>query len=166
MKRQRTKPVFSTTLVGTPKQVAWAELIRFDILGSECPPDVVETLLKVQDSSWWIANRNLLKNGQFKEPAPYQLVGCAPEEGDASVKRPPVDCSPAPESQARGNDAAAWAASVSRHPKMAEAAILAVLSRLYKDDMRSVLKAKAKQVLKEADFEVTRDIDAINRMLS
>jgi hypothetical protein len=78
---------------------------------------------------------------------------------------------PTPDTRARGsvdtrsNDAMKWAESVSKHPMLAEAAILAVLSRLYKGPIRDRLKARAHTVLNNAQEAVERDADAIFQML-
>jgi hypothetical protein len=55
---------------------------------------------------------------------------------------------------------------VSLQPKLAEAAILAVLSRLYRDPMRSRLRTVAWQKLGEAQCQIAKDEDAIKRMLT
>ena len=70
---------------------------------------------------------------------------------------------------ARVNEAAKFAASVSKDPKAAEDAILAVLSKLYrdgrlKDEMRTAARAALAAV--DHDNMDERDIDAIERMLT
>lgn len=164
-------------LRGSPKQIKWAVTIRGDALDL-CWPLSTETLLRsVDDASWWIANRTLCVTLKFNEPMPHQRVGLRsppepalpPEHAGESLTLhadPPSEEAPSQSVRDRTDDAIAWAASVSRHPKMAEAAILAVLSRLYKDSMRRELKMRAEKVLAEADFEVGRDLEAINRMLT
>ena len=62
-------------------------------------------------------------------------------------------------------DAEKWAASVSLNPKLAESAILAVLSRLYKDPIKSRLRTMAWHRLGEAQCSFAKDEDAIRRML-
>lgn len=65
----------------------------------------------------------------------------------------------------RVSDAEKWAESVSHNPKLAESAILAVLSRLYKDPMKSRLRTMAWMKLGEAQCVFAKDEDAIRRML-
>lgn len=168
---QRGRSLGLPDLTGTPKQVKWALTIRENALALDWPPSINQKLWSIVDSSWWIANKAIVSTMKFKEPSPNQLVG--PEAALFAV----VNSKEAHEAfmaledkmeanQTRLNDAAAWAASVSRHPKLAEAAILAVLSRLYKGDMRHDLQAKAHQIIREANFEIGRDLDAITKMLS
>ncbi len=65
----------------------------------------------------------------------------------------------------RVSDAEKWAESVSHTPKLAEAAILAVLSRLYKDPMKTRLRGVAERKMAQAEAAIEKDKDAIRRML-
>lgn len=152
-------------LRGSEKQIKWATTIRADALALDWPPPVVITLRSVDDASWWIANKGMVNTMKFKEPSPNQLAGSSksnplPAKGD----QPPGAPLP-PEVQSRFDDAVGWAASVSRHPLMAKAAILALLSTKYTGEMRSRLQAVTRETIGEIDFEIGRDMDAINRML-
>jgi len=69
-------------LRGTPKQVEWAEKIRACAFAQDFAQPTLVLLAKIEDSSWWIANRGRGPNNklayQFKDPAPHQLVGGPP----------------------------------------------------------------------------------------
>jgi hypothetical protein len=106
---------------------------------------------------------------KFKEPSPQQLAGAA----SPTTGRPPQPgSSPAPAAstsphQRRLNDAILWAESVSRHPTLAQAAILSCLRFAYpKGAMRDQITAKAREILSQANMEVNRDTSAIQLMLS
>lgn len=177
-------------LRGSPKQVKWATTIRADALALEWPDDIRSNLSQIVDSTWWIANKQITTTLKFKPPAPEQLADAPPASGRST--QPELSPTPAatpsaeyidamtpltgaPPVAPRGtltnyskrlDDALQWAESVSRHPTLAHAAILATLSRLYKGEMQARLKAKAHEVMSQADLEVNRDLDAIRLMLS
>jgi len=69
--------------------------------------------------------------------------------------------------QKRVDDALLWAESVSRHPTLAQAAILSCLRFAYpKGEMRDRITAKGRELLTQANVEVNRDTDAIQLMLA
>jgi hypothetical protein len=157
------------TLVGTPKQVKWALTIREDTLKLAWPTETEAKLKSIVDSTWWIANKTIVNSMKFKEPSPQQLAGAA----SPTTGRPPQPgSSPAPAAstsphQRRLNDAILWAESVSRHPTLAQAAILSCLRFAYpKGAMRDQITAKAREILSQANMEVNRDTSAIQLMLS
>jgi hypothetical protein len=63
-------------LKGSDKQIKWARTIRADYIEFG---KVDEAVLKVNDASWWIANKNAVLMGTHKPPAPHQLVGGPPK---------------------------------------------------------------------------------------
>ena len=179
------------TLTGAWKQKKWAIDLRNVALDLKWPEDVVDRLKRVTDSTWWIANRNIVKDMKYKEPVlsqmhtgsgPRQLpqqtnlgVGIGPRfestldgvvtaagalDADERQNRRARDAA------ARVSDAERWAASVSQNPKLAEAAILAVLSRLYEGTMKARLRNSAREALDAVENAVAKDTDAINRMLT
>lgn len=156
-------------LTGTPKQVKWATTIRAEALALEWPPQVAATLRSINDSTWWIANKTIPTTMKFKEPAPHQLVGGPPQPQGRSTQpelTPQPSPTPAANLNKRLDDALHWAESVSRHPTLAHAAILAALAGRYSGEMKSRMKAKAQEILAQGDLEVNRDIDAIRLMLA
>ena len=158
-------------LTGTPKQVKWATTIRENALALEWPPDIEAKLKSIVDSTWWIANKTITTSMKFKEPAPHQLLGGPPQppqQGRSTQPELVPQTSPAPAANLnkRLDDALAWAESVSRHPTLAHAAILAALAGRYSGEMKSRMKAKAQEILAQGDLEVNRDIDAIRLMLA
>ena len=158
-------------LVGSWKQRKWGIDLRNDALDLKWPDNVNKKLRSISDATWWIANKAIVTSMKFKEPSPEQMRGGVPTANTASsgrLQQPGRSTSlatPAAPS-ARVSDAAEFAASVSRHPKKAEAAILALLSRLYKGPMKETLQGKAMTVVIEAQFEDGRDLDAIKKLLT
>lgn len=156
------------TLRGSPKQVKWALTIRFNAVRLQWPADIRAMLLSIDDASWWIANKDIVTTMKFKAPSAHQIVGGTPPPKG----RPQPGSSPAPAAsvsphQKRLDDALLWAASVSRHPTLAQAAILSCLRFAYpKGAMRDQITAKARELLAQANMEVNRDTDAIQLMLS
>lgn len=159
------------TLTGTWKQRKWAIDIRNKALALKWPTDVYNLLRCVADSTWWIANKGIVTSMKYKIPAPEQIEGPSAEfvaSLSASVGRPAVaHKSPAAvPQQKRLDDALLWAESVSRHPTLAQAAILSCLRFAYpKGAMRDQITAKARDLLAQANMEVSRDTDAIQLML-
>lgn len=174
------------TLVGTPKQVKWAVTIRDNALDLTWPAETEAKLKSIVDSTWWIANKSIVHTMKFKEPSPHQIVGgSAPPKGRAPGNSPspatpssayldamtPLSGAPPVERRTphekRVDDALAWAESVSRHPTLAQAAILSCLRFAYpKGAMRDRITAKGRELLAQANMEVNRDTDAIQLMLS
>ncbi len=169
-------------LTGSEKQIKWATTIREAALALALSDDVRMKFSRIVDSTWWIANKGFMNTMKFKEPAPHQLVGGAPDETTQRVQRllgEPVESqrewnsmspsehrdAPRASTPERANDCADFAASVSKHPKKAEAAVLALLSRLYKGQMKEILSAKAMTAVIEAQFEDGRDLEAIKKLL-
>jgi hypothetical protein len=178
-------------LTGSTAQIKWATSIRSGALGIKWPPGEREKLLQISDSSWWIANKLIVNTMKFKEPSPAQMAGSnrsasestagdkePPEEEDRPHSTPAVPVMIPPRSteaqklhdredfEDRVSDAEKWAESVSHTPKLAEAAILAVLSRLYKDPMKTRLRGVAERKMAQAEQAIEKDKDAIRRMLS
>lgn len=168
-------------LRGSAAQVKWAVTIRANTLALTWTAEHRAKLERIVDASWWIANRHALTGMTYKEPSAaqmadsgnfanqemYEMMGgkTAPLTNDEKFKQ----ALPASyvERMTRLSDAEKWAHSVAQNPQLAEAAILAVLSRLYKaDDMRTALREKAQQVLESANAAVDKDTDAIRRMLT
>jgi hypothetical protein len=176
-------------LSGSKAQVKWAETIRRGALALHWPHEVRCKLNLITDSTWFIANRDITTTMKFKEPSPKQVTGCSSirpaAESSAEQEEPPEEeerphSSPAAPSmipprtaaaqklhdfEDRVSDAERWAESVSHTPKLAEAAILAVLSRLYKDPMKARLRGLAERKMVEAVNAIEKDKDAIRRML-
>lgn len=172
------------TLVGTPKQVKWAVTIRDDALDLSWPAETEAMLKTIVDSTWWIANKSIVHTMKFKEPSPHQIVGGPPPpKGRPSPGRSPSPATPSaeyidamtpltgapivdPRPTSRLADVFGFAESVSRHPKTAEAAVLALMAKVYKGDMADAIRAKGRAVAQEAEFEFQRDLDAVNKMLA
>ena len=157
-------------LTGSPAQIKWAATIRERALANVWPAATFSQLVRIVASAWWIANKNIVDTLKFKEPAPGQMEGgqSQPElpvkpahtEGQRVAAEGPVL------SDARANEAHLWAHSVSQNPKLAEAAILAVLAKLYKEpDIKASLKQKALSIMNAAEAATTKDAEAIFRML-
>lgn len=158
-------------LIGSPKQIKWAESIRQDALDQAMPKENMLLLTKVVDASWWIVNSAVRNGGDFKKPLPNQLAGAfvrSREQFPDQAKRPPGQDYTKSDtaSDSRVSDAENWAHSVSQCPKLAEAAILAVLSKLYKGEMKEILRAKATVLIQQAVVSVDKDVEAINKMIS
>lgn len=172
-------------LRGTPKQVKWANTIRTNTFMDKDSYGmaVLETAEKVDDATWWIANNTSSTKLVTipKDPAPHQLVG-GPSKADAHKERvqraldepragedgdendlPPGGVSPKP------HDAELFAASVCRHPALAEIAVLATLARLYKGEVGDMLKWRARHKLEKVRetiiAEMDKDIDGLRRIL-
>jgi len=174
---QRGQSLGLPNLTGTPKQIKWALTIREDTLALAWPPETATILKSIVDSTWWIANKTVVHTMKFKAPSPHQLVGGPPPPPATGRTQPgstPArqSASPAPAAtssphQKRLDDAMLWAESVSRHPTLAQAAILSCLRFAYpKGAMRNQITAKARELLAQANMEVNRDTDAIQLMLS
>lgn len=155
-------------LRGSPAQNKWATTIRANTLALDWPSQTYALLRSVDDSTWWIANKAIVNTLKFKPPAPHQCAGGHPPQprqaeldDDVVAQQSRMERDAA----ARLSDAERWAKSVSQHPKLAEAAILAVLSRLYKGEMQARLRRLAREALEGAEHAVNKDTDAINRMI-
>ena len=159
-------------LRGSPAQIKWATTIRADALALDWPGDEDALLRRVVDSSWWIANKGVVHSMKFKPPVDAQLEGSASPAVKVAAQADLLDADvidrqnrAARDAQARVSDAERWAKSVSQNPKLAEAAILAVLSRLYNGTMKTRLRISAQDALDAAGDMLTKDTDAINQML-
>lgn len=148
-------------LTGSEKQVKWATTIRAEALALVWPAEVAAKLRSIVDSTWWIANKAITVSMKFKEPSPHQLVGGPPPPPKGRTQ-PELPTTPA---ATVFDSCTGFAASVSRTPKQAEATILALLAKLYKPPVREQLQAAARRVKADAEFEVGRDLDAINKLL-
>lgn len=157
------------TLTGTWKQRKWAIDLRNGALARAWPSETAALLKSITDATWWIANKAIVHTLKFKSPAPQQTNGTValPVEPERTLDADVVDQQnrAAQDAQARVLDAERWAKSVSQNPKLAEAAILAVLSRLYEGTMKRRLRNSAQEALDAAENAVAKDTDAINRML-
>lgn len=162
-------------LRGTPKQIKWATTIRENALALEWVPAIRAMLVSVVDSTWWIANRAMVSTMKFKDPSPQQCAMAAPKVmnqeyyeavGGTPAVRGIVQVAQEAINRKRLEDAFDWAHSVAQNPRLAEAAIVAVLSRLYKDpDMRQRLRRKGNELLEQGEADTAKDVDAIRRML-
>ena len=151
-------------LKGTPKQIKWATSIRVEALSACWSVEADALLRSVVDSTWWIANRTDLNVGKYKQPLPHQLLGGQPQ-ADLPAAGEPAYQQPVAR---RISDAEQWASSVSCKPLLAEASIIAVLSRLYTEPgMRNALRARAQHILDTAPITHAddKDVDAIQRIL-
>ena len=165
------------TLTGTWKQRKWAIDLRNVTLDLKWPEAVFDRLKRITDSTWWIANRNIVKDMKYKEPALSQMhTGSGARQLPAREMAALKDMSnmiqrdeQTRERRAddeRFTDAEKWAESVSQNPKLAKAAILAVLSRLYKDgNLKTRMRNASRTALAKAEAADAKDIDAIERML-
>lgn len=157
-------------LAGTWKQRKWAIDLRNKTLTLKWPAEVVAKLKSITDSTWWIANKAIVTSMKFKEPAANQVQGGVPSAAYIDAMTPLSGAPPVERRtphQKRLDDALLWAASVSRHPTLAQAAILSCLRFAYpKGAMRDQITAKARELLAQANMEVNRDTDAIQLMLS
>lgn len=161
-------------LVGRPKQVTWAESIREQALALKWSDADALKLRSIVDATWWIANRYIISTMRYKEPAPHQVQGKVREilnKFDRATSTPHSSEFQATQDSAsstttdRAGDALKFAQSVSRHPKTAEATILALFYRLYKPPLREIFLQHAEKAVQEADFEIQRDLDAVHRLL-
>lgn len=175
---QRGQSLGLPDLTGTPKQIKWALTIREDALSLAWPPETQVVLKSIVDSTWWIANKAIVHTMKFKAPSPHQMAGGPPPPPPASGRTqpgpppaqphaPPAPAATSSPHQKRLDDAILWAESVSRHPTLAQAAILSCLRFAYpKGAMRNQITAKAREILAQANMEVNRDTSAIQLMLS
>lgn len=173
-------------LRGSEAQIKWARTIRDNTLNLEWPSDTALKLARIVDSTWWIANRFIVNNMKFKEPSEAQMIdvagmvaqvaGAEEEAEEEQVRthgQAATTAQPLSQLDRRLSDAEKWAHSVSFNPQLAEAAILAVLSRLYKEPaFKDGLRKRSQKLIdhcsknpasSEAD---DKDMDAIRRMLS
>lgn len=67
-------------LKGSEKQIKWANTIRANYIEFG---KVNADVMKVNDASWWIANKSAVFTGQHKPPAPHQVVGGPPKPAGA-----------------------------------------------------------------------------------
>lgn len=177
---QMGKATVMTALRGSPKQIKWATTIRDEALALSWPPEVEAKLKQIADSTWWIANKTLVHTMKFKEPALTQMAGAPMTNSTATgsaLQQPDLghqtsQAPAAPSTNSRMVEAAAFAASVSQMPDYAEAAILAVFYRLYKEPvMKASLRAAALAALEKARRAAPmvianpKDVDAIKRLL-
>lgn len=168
------------TLTGAWKQKKWAIDLRNVALDLKWPAEVVDRLKRVTDSTWWIANRNIVKDMKYKEPMLSQMhTGSGPRQlpqremealkSMSSMIQRDEQTRERRADDERFTDAEKWAESVSHNPDLAKAAILAVLSRLYKDgNLKTRMRDASRAALASADTEDAdpKDIDAITRMLT
>lgn len=145
-------------LRGTPAQVKWAMSIRETSLSdARFSPEQKKEMAAIVDSTWWIANRD--KNSNFAVSPAYKLP--KPEQCANSKLAPVV-----PPDR---HDAVRFATSVARQPELAELAVLATLSRLYKGKQGDVFKEHVQKQLEglreRLIEEIDRDIDGIRRIL-
>lgn len=177
---QMGKATVMTALRGSPKQIKWATTIRDEALALSWPPEVEAKLKQVADSTWWIANKTITTTMKFKEPALTQMAGAPMTNSTATgsaLQQPDLGhqtshAPVAPSTNSRMVEAAAFAASVSQMPEYAEAAILAVFYRLYKEPvMKASLRAAGLAALEKARCAAPmvianpKDVDAIKRLL-
>jgi len=152
-------------LRGTPAQIKWAATIRTNALDNHAMRLPGDQLASIDDATWWIGNRDKIANDTlawpFKAPAPHQLAGGPP---------PPGNTPDLPVQGRKPHDAELFAASVSRHPVLAEIALIALLARCYKGDMRDQMRQRAADMLKDVRAEtqaaLDRDMDGIHRILA
>jgi hypothetical protein len=169
-------------LRGSNKQVAWARTIRENAFSLQAfSPETIKKLETIDDATWWIANRasglpvKLVMT--FNEPHAHQCVGGPqppatktnagkPRAGDEPETEEPCPAEPA---NSRPHEAELFAASVCRHPLLAEIAVTATLARLYKGPVGDMLKARAREKLERAKAtiyaEIKKDIDGLERIL-
>src|SRR5512143_495069 len=152
-------------LEGSLKQVKWATTIRQEALKLSWPEAQLVLLKLIKDSTWWIANKTITTTMKFKQPAPEQLATSPLASGRSTQPELVPQTSPTPAATVF-DSCTGFAASVSRTPKQAEATILALLAKLYKPPVRQQLLDAARNVKAEAEFEVGRDLDAINKLLA
>ena len=166
-------------LFGSVRQVAFANSVREKALQQAWKKQDWDLLLCIQDATWWIGNRHMLNRLKYKMPAPNQVNAQGrtllkaretPESeatGDDGTAHESDAGPPSGDTDTRSTDAAAWAKSVSRHPLLAEAAILSVLQRLYKNpSMRDRLREQAYAALEAAKVALDKDTEAIHKMLA
>jgi len=150
-------------LTGAWKQRKWAIDLRNVALDLKWPDAVNKKLRSISDATWWIANRAIVTTMKFKEPSPEQMQSGVPSD----AMTPAAGAPQRTPHQKRVDDAMLWAESVSRHPTLAQAAILSCLRFAYpKGEMRNRITAKGRELLAQANVEVNRDTDAIQLMLS
>ena len=156
-------------LRGSPAQIKWALTIRQNTLKLEWPPATRTLLWSIVDSTWWIANKAIVTTLKFKPPVSSQLsVTTASPNLAAAFAGNAERARERKADEARFNEAEKFAESVSKDPKLAKAAILAVLSKLYRDSkLKEDMRRASRAAMEQADLEHAdeRDIDAINRML-
>jgi hypothetical protein len=170
-------------LRGTLKQVNWAAIIRDQAFNEEGWTD--EDLLvlnSVADARWWIANRHDFIRLTYKKPLPAQLADSPAPEPVAPrneahrqadlLKARREKAQDAREMAKVNEDAFLFAKSVAGCPVLAEATVMALLSRMYKSGsvMRERLKEQARLLLaaNAADFNdemSKKNLDAIERIL-
>jgi len=148
-------------LRGTPKQVKWAQDIRAKTFQSSglYPPALLKIVIKVDDATWWIANKETFTQRLMqlpKRPMDYQRVGGPPppprstpaskrvEANQTKLRvgdEPETADQSCPESEPvltvldQGPDAVEqFAANVSKFPFLAEAAILVLAAKLCRSD--------------------------------
>lgn len=173
-------------LRGSPAQIKWAVTIRENALKLRWGPEVAAMLVSITDATWWIANKSIVNTMKFKEPAPQQMDGSAPTPPSTAGRTPAAGVStPAATPLAdafaanaqraqttraaneRFTEAEQWAESVCHNPMLAKAAILAVLSKLYKDgEIKERMRRASRVALAQAENAIDKDVDAINRMLA
>lgn len=153
-------------LTGTWKQRKWGIDIRNKALELDWPEDTRMLLRNIMDSTWWIGNKDIVHTMKFKTPEPRQLLHeSVPPENEGQLLL--TDTPPADSVQKRTGDVLLWAESVSRHPLMAQAAILSCLRFAYPPgDMRDWISVKAREALAQADMAVGRDRSAIEKILA
>ena len=149
-------------LCGTAKQVKWASAIRGEALDNSWPTEEAKKLENITDATWWIANRDIVNTLKYKEPTPAQLL-----QSELTEHSPVKTVKSAWTDTRRMSDALEWARSVSRNPRLANAAILATLACLYTKDsnMREQLCGESERLLEQGEDDTAKDIDAIKKMI-
>lgn len=155
-------------LRGSPAQIKWASTIRDNALSVLAGGPEYDLLYSIDDATWWLANRapgnESLLGGAYAPPAPHQVVGGPPLPPRAARK--PVAMPPQPDEL---HDAIKFAVSVSRNPKLAELAVIAALSRLYRGNEAACFKNYVEHCLNglrdQVITELDRDLDGIRRIL-
>ena len=161
-------------LRGSPKQVAWAEKIRNSALTHQAfSKEAYDLIERVVDATWFIANMvagNKLV-ATFKEPLPHQLVDGPPPPERLATHTGEYTGAPQVSDKTAISVATAkgFAKSVSLNPVLAEIAVVALLSRLYKNDVAAQLREVALDLLEDFQQEsaekTRKDVDGIERIL-
>jgi hypothetical protein len=71
------------SFIGSPRQCEWAHGLRKEVVTKQLYQGLndLDLFRKINDATWWIANRHQLQKGQpFKQPVPNQLFSLANAE--------------------------------------------------------------------------------------
>ena len=185
-------------LRGTPKQIEWAERIRTSTFKDKDSygMSVLITAEKVDDATWWIANRAGNKLVTIpKDPAPHQVVGGTVEtiagrrlathtgeytgvpqqEVEQRVQRllgEPVGPHESDDVE-EPHEAELFAVSVTRHPALAEIAVLGLMAKLYTraehkkvgDTLKHRARCKLDGLRDRLVGDIDKDIEGLERIL-